>query len=208
MPTTCTTAPGSVGWTADTFARGHFVRTGTLCPYWETGSSILRKILAAAAIASLAGLTACSISTPAPGSSAPHSSAPASSPATSAASTGSAGSTGKATPSASSGTAAATAAGGVKGACELFNTLYASYKAVQNNDPNAFEDIYLESQKAKGTVSGNLRNLFASLSLLAIDHSAAAERNGGPEQASKDAVRDAVFANAGACTAEGVTLRL
>ena len=203
MPTTCTTAPGSVGWTADTFARGHFVHTGTLCPYWETGSSILRKILAAAAIASLAGLTACSISTPAPGSA-----APASSQATSAAPTGSAGSTGKATPSASSGTAAATGAGGAKDACELFNKLYASYKAVQNNDPNAFEDIYLESQKAKGTVSGNLRNLFASLSLLAIDHSAAAERNGGPEQASKDAVRDAVFANAGACTAEGVTLRL
>jgi hypothetical protein len=203
MPATCTTAPGSVGWTADTFAWGHFVPTGTLCPYLETGSSILRKILAAAAIASLAGLTACSISTPAPGSS-----APASSPATSGASTGSAGSTGKATPSASSGTAAATGAGGVKDACELFNTLYASYKAVQNNDPNAFEDIYLESQQAKGTVSGNLRNLFASLSLLAIDHSAAAERNGGPEQASKDAVRDAVFANAGACTAEGVTLRL
>jgi hypothetical protein len=203
MPTTCTTAPGSVGWTADTFARGHFVQTGTLCPYWETGSSILRKILAAAAIASLAGLTACSISTPAPGSA-----AQASSQATSAAPTGSAGSTGKATPSASSGTGAATGAGGAKDACELFNKLYASYKAVQNNDPNAFEDIYLESQKAKGTISGNLRNLFASLSLLAIDHSAAAERNGGPEQASKDAVRDAVFANAGACTAEGVTLRL
>jgi hypothetical protein len=203
MPTTCTTAPGSVGWTADTFARGHHVRTGTLCPYWETGSSILRKILAAAAIAGLAGLTACSISTPAPAGS-----SSASSQATSAAPTGSPGSTGKATPSASSGTAAATAAGGVKDACELFNTLYASYKAVQNNDPNAFEDIYLESEKAKGTISGNLRNLFASLSLLAIDHSAAAERNGGPEQASKDAVRDAVFANAGACTAEGVTLRL
>lgn len=205
MPTTCTTAPGSVGWTADTFARGHFVRTGTLRPHWETGSSILRKILAAAAIAGLAGLTACSISTPAPGSA----SSPAdSSPATSAASTGSAGSTGKATPSASSGTAAATAAGGVKGACELFNTLYAAYKAVPDNDPNAFEDIYLQSQKAKGTVSGDIKGLFASLSVLAIDHSAAAERNGGPEQASKDAVRDAVFANAGACTAEGVTLRL
>jgi hypothetical protein len=168
----------------------------------------LRKILAAAAISGLAGLTACSISTPAPGSAGPASSPADSSPATSAASTGSAGSTGKATPSASSGTAAATAAGGVKGACELFNTLYAAYKAVPDNDPNAFEDIYLQSQKAKGTVSGNLRGLFASLSVLAIDHSAAAERDGGPEQASKDAVRDAVFANAGACTAEGVTLRL
>lgn len=179
---------------------GHFC-TGTLRPHWETGSSILKKFLAAAAIAGLAGLTACSISTPAPGSS-----APGSSPATSAASTGS--SAAKASPSKSSGTASATAGGGVKEACELFNRLYASYKAVQNNDPNAFEDIYLESQEAKGTISGNVRNLFAALSLLAIDHSAAAETNGGPEQASKDAVRDAVFANAGACTAEGVTLRL
>ncbi|MDP9887167.1 hypothetical protein [Pseudarthrobacter enclensis] len=31
---------------------------------------------------------------------------------------------------------------------------------------------------------------------------------GKPAQASQDAVRDAVFANAGACTAAGVTLRL
>lgn len=31
---------------------------------------------------------------------------------------------------------------------------------------------------------------------------------GEPEQASKDALRDAVFANAGACSSPGVTLRL
>ena len=153
----------------------------------------MKKILAAAAFASLAGLTACSISTPAPVT-----------PTPSGTSTLTAESA-QASPSESS---VAAAGGGAKAACELFNTLYASYKAVQNNDPNAFEDIYLESEKAKGTISGNLRNLFASLSLLAIDHSAAAERNGGPEQESKDAVRDAVFANAGTCTAEGVTLRL
>jgi hypothetical protein len=153
----------------------------------------MKKILAAAAFASLAGLTACSISTPAPVT-----------PTPSGTSTLTAESA-QASPSESS---MADAHGGAKAACELFNTLYASYKAVQNNDPNAFEDIYLESEKAKGTISGNLRNLFASLSLLAIDHSAAAERNGGPEQESKDAVRDAVFANAGTCTAEGVTLRL
>ena len=194
MPTTCTTADASVGWTAGTFTRGHLVRTGTLSPYWETGSSILRKILAAAAIAGLAGLTACSISTPEP--------APVS-PAPSETSTGAAEGTAQALPSKSSTTGAE-----AKSACELFNTLYAEYKAVKDNDPNAFEDIYLQSQEAKGTISGNLRNLFASLSLLAIDHSAAAESGGGPEQASKDAVRDAVFANAGACTAEGVTLRL
>ncbi len=51
--------------------------------------------------------------------------------------------------------------------------------------------------------------LFASLKVLAIDHSMAVDNGGGqPEQESKDAVRDAVFANAGECTAAGVTLRL
>jgi len=50
--------------------------------------------------------------------------------------------------------------------------------------------------------------LFAALSLIAIDHSSAAEAGGEPEQASKDAVRDAVFADAGSCSAEGVTLTL
>lgn len=96
----------------------------------------------------------------------------------------------------------------VKDVCETFNSLYAEYKAVTDNDPNAFEDIYLKSQDAKKTVTGDLRGLFASLSLLSIDHSTAAGNGGQPEQASKDAVRDAVFANAGTCTAEGVTLRL
>jgi hypothetical protein len=152
----------------------------------------MKKIFAAAAVAGLAGLTACSISTPVPV------------PTQSETSTGTAASA----QASSSKSSTPAAGGGAKAACELFNSLYASYKAVQNNDPNAFEDIYLQSQEAKGTISGDLRNLFASLSLLAIDHSAAAERNGGPEQESKDAVRDAVFANAGTCTAEGVTLRL
>jgi hypothetical protein len=56
----------------------------------------------------------------------------------------------------------------------------------------------LKSEDAKGTLSGDLSGLFAALSLIAIDHAGAAERGGEPEQASKDAVRDAVFANAGA----------
>jgi hypothetical protein len=163
----------------------------------KTGSSILKKILAAAAIVGLAGLTACAPSTPAPaGTSA------------STTTTSSVAGTPKATPATSSGTAAA--AGGVKDACELFNTLYADYKAaVPQNDPNAYEDIYLKSEEAKKKAPRDVASLFAALSLLAIDHSAAAESGGGPEQASKDAVRDAVFGNAGsACTAEDVTLRL
>ncbi len=160
----------------------------------------MRKIFATAAIAGLAGLTACAPSSPAPAST-----TAAATPTSSAAGTA------KATPSKSSGTAAA--AGGVKEACELFNTLYADYAdykaAVPDNEPNAYEDIYLKSEDAKDTAPRDVVSLFAALSLLAIDHSAAAGSGGGPEQASKDAVRDAVFGQAGtACTAEDVTLRL
>jgi hypothetical protein len=163
----------------------------------DTWSSIVKKILAMAATAGIAGLTACSVATPAPdagsGTAAPPSSA---APASAAATSNSASSS------------AAAPAGGAKEACELFNSLFAEYSAVPADDPDGFEDIYLQAEDAKDTVTGDLEGLFASLSLLAIDHSAAAESGGGPAQESKDAVRDAVFANAGTCTAEGVTLRL
>jgi hypothetical protein len=155
----------------------------------------LKKILAAAAMASLAGLTACSVATPAPENTTSTGAPTASAPAPS-----------QSSPSRSAGTSAPQA-GGVKAACETFNSLYANYKAIQN-DSNAYEDIYLAAQDAKGTVSGNLVGLFASLSVLALDHSSAVDTGGQPDQKSKDAVRDAVFANAGECTAAGVTLRL
>lgn len=155
----------------------------------------MKKILAAAAMASLAGLTACSVATPAPDST--TSAAPvASTPAPSTAS-----------PSRSSSPSAAPQAGGVKVACETFNSLYADYKAIQN-DSNAYEEIYFAADDAQDTVTGNLVGLFASLKVIAIDHSSAVNKGGAPEQESKDAVRDAVFANAGECTAAGVTLRL
>ena len=156
----------------------------------------MKKILAAAAMASLAGLTACSVATPAPDSTTSTAAPAASTPAPSTAS-----------PSRSSGPSAAPQAGGAQEACETFNSLYADYKAIQN-DSNAYEDIYLAAQDAQGTVTGNMVGLFASLKVLAIDHSSAVDTGGEPEQESKDAVRDAVFANAGECTAAGVTLRL
>ncbi|QNE15418.1 hypothetical protein [Pseudarthrobacter sp. NBSH8] len=156
----------------------------------------MKKIVAAAAIASLAGLTACSVATPAPASS--------SSTATPTAST-SAPST--ASPSRSSSPSAGPQAGGAKGACETFNSLYAEYRTIRD-DSNAYEDIYFAAQDAKETVSGNLVGLFTSLSVLALDHSSAVKKGAAPEQESKDAVRDAVFANAGECTAAGVTLHL
>ena len=45
-------------------------------------------------------------------------------------------------------------------------------------------------------------------SVLALDRSSETIGGGGVEQASKDLIRDAVFANANECTAAGVTLRL
>lgn len=160
----------------------------------------MKRILAAAAFAGLAGLTACSISMPAPDSAPPsETSAPSKT------STASAEKTAQASPSKSS---IAAAGGRAKAACELFNSLFADYAAVPDGDSNAYEDVYLASEDAKDTVSGDLKGLFAALSLLAIDHSIVAESGGEPEQESKDALRDAVFANAGTCTAAGVTLRL
>ncbi|MEW9870394.1 hypothetical protein [Arthrobacter sp. HS15c] len=150
----------------------------------------MKRILAAAAFASLAGLTACSVSTPAPDTSTLTSSPAPSQP----------------TPSRSS-DAPAPQAGGVKAACEQFNALYAEYKAIQG-DANAYEDIYFAAQDAKDAVSGNQKGLFTSLSVLSLDRSSAVQSGGEVDQASKDLVRDAVFANAQECTAEGVTLRL
>jgi hypothetical protein len=165
----------------------------------------VRRILTMAAFAVLAGLTACSVSAPDPDAASTGPAQPEPGTAQSA-HPSSAADNGTAVPSSS---AAGGAAGrGTREACELFNSLFAEYGSVPANDPNGFEDIYLRAEDAKDTVAGDLGGLFASLSLLAIDHSAAAESGGGPEQGSKDAVRDAVFANAGTCTAEGVTLRL
>lgn len=96
----------------------------------------------------------------------------------------------------------------MKEACEKFNSLYADYKAVGGTDANAYEDIYFKAQDAKDAASGNQVGLFTSLSVLALDRSSETVGGSGVEQASKDLIRDAVFANANECTAAGVTLRL
>ena len=151
----------------------------------------MKKSIAAAAVAAIAALTGCSVAAPAPAEStgppAPSAVAESSRPVTSAASSH---------------------ATGTRDACELFNKLVAEYAAVPSTDAKGYEDVYLKAQDAKDTVAGELRGLFASLSLLAIDQSSAAESGGKPAQESQDAVRDAVFANSAACTSEGVTLRL
>ncbi len=156
----------------------------------------MKRLLATAAAAALAALTACSVSVPdQEAASAPPSQPEPGPTRTSGAVGGSAG-----TPS--------SPASGTKAACELFNSLFERYAAVPSGDSGGYEDIYLQAEEAKGTVSGDLRGLFASLSLLAIDRSGAAGSGSGPAQESEDAVRDAVFANAGTCTDAGVTLRL
>jgi len=180
------------------FARGHQVRGR------DGRSGIVKKELSAAAIAvALMGgtLAGCSVSTPAPAQS-----TQAAAPPSTSVHGPEAGSPAASTGPGSTGTAAG--AGGTRGACELFNKLVAAYAAVSPTDSKGYEDIYSKAQDAKDTVSGDLRGLFTSLSLLAIDHSSAAGSGGRPSQESQDAVRDAVFANAGTCTAEGVTLRL
>lgn len=160
----------------------------------------MTRFLATAAVAALAGLTACSVSVPAP--EAPSTAPVQPEPSAAQSSRPPGGGGGSARPPSSS------ALNGAKEACLLFNSLLASYAAVPSGDAEGYEDIYRKAEGAKDTVSGDLRGLFASLSLLAIDHSSAAVSGGEPKQESKDAVRDAVFANSGTCTAEGVTLKL
>ena len=154
---------------------------------------------ATAATALLVGgmMAACSVSTPAPAESVQSTASPEQT--RDAAGSG---------PLATDGTSQGARAGGTREACELFNRLVADYSAVAPTDSKGYEDVYLKAQDAKDTVSGDLQGLFASLSLLAIDHSSAAEAGAKPAQESQDAVRDAVFANSAACTAAGVTLRL
>ena len=156
----------------------------------------MKKILAAAAMAGLAGLTACSVATPVP-----DSSTSTSAPETSASATS------HASPSRSSNATAAPQANDAKAACELFNSLYVDLRAAAN-DSDAFEDVYRDAADAKDTVSGNLKGLFTSIGVLALDYSTEVETGKPVDQETKDMVRDAVFANAGECTAAGVTLRL
>ncbi|WP_251042761.1 hypothetical protein [Arthrobacter sp. ISL-69] len=108
----------------------------------------MKKILAVVAFAGLAGLTACAGTGPDSGSgtetSVPKtqtSSAPALSPSAS-----------------KSASKSAAGTSGVKEACEAFNSLYAEYKAIQN-DSNAYEDIHLAADDAQDTVTGNLVGL-------------------------------------------------
>lgn len=153
----------------------------------------MKRIITAAAIAGLAGLTACA---PNPAPADPPTASPSgTAPATQ-------------TPQLESPVSAAAGDGSVKEACQTFNSLYTEYKELPGDDPNAYEDIYFKAQDAKDTVSGDLVGLFTSLSVLALERASTGEDGGQPDQASKDAVRDAVFANAGTCTAEDVTLRL
>ncbi|MEE9094935.1 hypothetical protein [Pseudarthrobacter phenanthrenivorans] len=161
-------------------------------------------VIAAMTVLACGAVSGCSVSTPAPA----DSGRPTMSPSAPAPKAESSSPAAGGTVSQDAGSQGAVAAAGTKEACELFNKLVADYGAVPPADSNGYEEVYRKAQDAKDTVSGDLRGLFTSLGLLALDRSTGAEAGGKPAQASQDAVRDAVFANAGACTAAGVTLRL
>lgn len=88
--------------------------------------------------------------------------------------------------------------------CEEFNTLMSDVRGTDSADSDAFDDIYLRSEKAKKTAPDETFGLFAAVSLLALEKGSGDE----VEQETADALRDATFAAAGPCTAEGVTLTL
>jgi hypothetical protein len=105
----------------------------------------LKKVLAAAAVACLAGLTACRAATPAP-----EVVTSADTPVTS--------STAPSLASPSRSASASAPAGKVKQACELFNSLFAEYRASEPTT-KAYVAIYSKAWKAKDEYTGNLRGL-------------------------------------------------
>ncbi|WP_286180164.1 hypothetical protein [Arthrobacter sp. ISL-95] len=86
--------------------------------------------------------------------------------------------------------------------------MFAEYAANKGTDANAYEDVYLKADELGDQVTGDLKGLFASLSVLALEHATATETGGSPSQEARDAVSDQFKVSAPTCTAEGVTLRL
>lgn len=163
----------------------------------HTATTFRQKLVLALAAVGVAAMTACSVSTPAPGD------------APTEAQTEASGSTGSGA-SADTDTETGEPVGSLaaKEACTEFNSLFAEYAANKGTDANAYEDVYLKADELTSQVSGDLKGLFASLGVLALDHATATETGDSPSKESRDAVSDAVLANASTCSAEGVTLRL
>lgn len=93
---------------------------------------------------------------------------------------------------------------GVKGACEQFNTLYAEFAAVTAGDSDAYDKIYQRSEEAKKSAPGDT----AGLSLPSACSPSSAPQGTNSRKETKKALTDAVMANSGPCTAEGVTLKV
>lgn len=164
----------------------------------HTATTFSRKLLLGVAAMGIAALTACSVNQTAPAETPAGSNTPVSaeSPAATEAETDAAIETPEA------------GAISAKEACTEFNTLFAEYAANKGTDANAYEDVYLKADELGDEVSGDLKGLFASLGVLALEHATATENGGSPSEESRDAVSDAVLANISTCSAEGVTLRL
>lgn len=88
--------------------------------------------------------------------------------------------------------------------CEEFNTLSADIRAVEPGDTSGYDDIYLRSQEAKTAAPvQELTDVFAVMSLLALEAGSGEDTTGTMET-----LGQAVFAAAGPCTGEGVTLTI
>lgn len=93
---------------------------------------------------------------------------------------------------------------GVAESCEEFNTLSADLRAVDPDDSDGYDDVYLRSQDAKDAApTQELYDVFAVLSLLALDAGL-----GEDTTETMETLGQAVFAAAGTCTAEDVTLTI
>ncbi|WP_411721156.1 hypothetical protein [Mycetocola sp.] len=86
--------------------------------------------------------------------------------------------------------------------CEDVNTLMADLRAVDNADHNGYEEIYFRAEEAQETAPVETYDLYSALSLLALERSSGESAS----QDTSDRMRDALFASAGPCTAEDVTL--
>lgn len=93
---------------------------------------------------------------------------------------------------------------GVAESCQEFNTLSADLRAVEPGDSDGYDDLYLRSQDAQDAApTQELYDVFAVLSLLALDAGL-----GEDTTETMETLGQAVFAAAGTCTAEDVTLTI
>lgn len=91
----------------------------------------------------------------------------------------------------------------VKASCEEFNTIMADLRLVDPADSDGYDDIADRAMAAQVSAPEETSYLFAPLYLIALDAG-----SGDDTEESMTILKDAVFAAAGECTAQGVTLTM